>query len=123
MGYPGGAPAGFAPVPSRQGILHTLFSIVVFASLTAASIVYARRFWAQPGGRRWAIYSAFTGLAMPVFFLAQAAGSAPQANNLTQLAGLFQRIAIVLGWGWVALLAMRLVADLETVAQSEAELQ
>ena len=62
-------------------------------------------------------YCTVTGVAVLACFVAASAAFSQQVNALTELGGLFQRAAIVLGWGWVALLAMRLLA---TLAHQEA---
>lgn len=108
--YPPGAPLGMATRASSHGALHNLFSVIVFASVTAACFVFARRFAAQPGGRAWVAYSFVTGLAVPAFFVA-----ASVAWSLSSgLGGLFQRMSISAGWGWVGLLAIRIILELRT---------
>lgn len=117
LGYPPGTPSGPNATVSWHGTLHNLAGLVAFASLSAACFVLARRFAAQPAGRGWAVYCMVTGVAVLACFVAASAAFSQQVNALTELGGLFQRAAIVLGWGWVALLAMRLLA---TLAHQEA---
>ena len=65
----------------------------------------ARRFAGDPAWRGWAAYSRATGALVAVCFVASlAAAFRPGAP-----AGLLQRVAIVAGWGWIALLATRLL--------------
>jgi hypothetical protein len=82
------------PVPwsghTAHGLVHTVAGGVTFASLTAACWVLARHY--RP------LYSRITGLAVPVLFITSAGAT-------TTLTGLFQRLAIVAGWTWVALLS------------------
>jgi hypothetical protein len=84
-------------------VLHDAFSLVVFGALTGACFVYARDF-AKRGRVGWAIYSAASGTLVAsgvVLFGRGFAGSA----RLAPVAGLIQRLTIVLGWGWLARLA------------------
>lgn len=60
-----------------------MFSLIAFASLIAAGIVLARRFALDPAWRGWSLYSILT------------------AGGL--------RIMIIIGWAWVALLAIQLL--------------
>src|SRR5260221_9764410 len=58
LGYPPSEPS----TPTFHGGLHTLFSLVAFASLAALSFVLARRFAGDPMWRGWTLYSIVTGL-------------------------------------------------------------
>jgi hypothetical protein len=78
-----------------------------FVALAAACIVFSRRF-ATRGERGYAIYSAVTGVVFAVAFVLASAGF-DQAESLIGLAGLFQRIAVTVGWGWLTLLALHLL--------------
>jgi hypothetical protein len=105
-GYPPGTPN----VPLQRsvpGVLHDLFSTLVFLGLPVACFVFARRF-AQWGERGWAIYSAISGVAFIAAFVLASAGFR-QAEGLVDLAGLFQRIAITVGFGWLSLLGVHLL--------------
>jgi hypothetical membrane protein len=112
LGYPPGTPSSPDANVSWHGTLHNFAGLVAFASLSAACFVLARRFAAQSTGRGWAVYCAVTGVAIVACFVAASAAFSQQVNALAELGGLFQRAAIVLGWGWVALLATRLLATL-----------
>ncbi len=74
-------------------------------ALAAACFVFGCRFAAR-GERGWATYSAVTGV---VFLGAFTLSSADfgQAEGLVDLAGLFQRVAVSVSFGWLALLAVR----------------
>ena len=65
----------------------------------------ARRFAGDPAWRGWAPYSVVTGVLVAVSFVASLA-TAPLPGAPS---GLLQRLAIVAGWGWIALLATRLL--------------
>lgn len=95
-GYPPGAPDTTPSEPSRAQALHDLVGIVVFGSLPAAAIV-AGFTLDDPG---WSLYSWVTGGALVVLFFAF--GYAVESN--LPRAGLVQRITILVGWTWLALL-------------------
>jgi hypothetical membrane protein len=87
------------PAPHDQatwhGIAHNMASVVVFASLSAACFVAAR--WRSTPGWRW--YCRATGFAVPILFVTAGA----DANT----SGLWQRLTIVAGWSWLAVLSVR----------------
>lgn len=88
------------------GLSVLLPSLLVFAALAAACLVFARRF-AGWGERGWAIYSAVTGVLIVIgFFLSGQAFA--QVPGLLQIGGLLQRLTIAVGWGWLTLLAIHL---------------
>jgi hypothetical membrane protein len=103
-GYPSGSPDRLAG-NSWHGALHDLFSLLGFVALAAACFVFGRRF-AGRGNRGWALYSAISGVVFAVAFVLSSAGFA-QVEGLVDLAGLLQRVAVVVGFGWLTLLAVR----------------
>jgi hypothetical protein len=104
-GYPAGTPAQLAE-PSWHGFLHdVVFSLPAFASLAAATFVMAYAF-ARHKAAGWAVYSLLSGLAFLVFFVLASAGFS-QAAGLVDTAGLWQRLAVGIGWLWIAALAVR----------------
>jgi uncharacterized membrane protein YhaH (DUF805 family) len=105
-GYPPGVPDRLSGY-SWHGALHDLFSLFAFAALAAACCVFARRFAAR-GERGWAAYSAVTGLVFVGAFGLSSAGFG-RAEGLVELAGLFQRVAVIVGFGWLTLLAVHLL--------------
>lgn len=103
-GYPPGTPDKLTGY-SWHGAIHDLaFSLPGFVALAAACFVFCRWF-AGRGDRRWAVYSALTGLVFSVSFILASAGFG-QAEDLVHLAGLFQRVAVAVGFGWLTLLAV-----------------
>lgn len=84
-----------------------LLSLIAFASLTAACFVLARRFAGNPAWRGWTFYSIATGILVAVFFIVTDLVASLDPNGS---AGLFQRLSIIIGWGWIALLALRLMS-------------
>ncbi len=101
-GYPTSAPV----TPTVHGGLHVLLSLFVFAGLIAACIVLARRFALDPAWKGWAAYSVVSAVVVLVFFILTDVVAAQGANSPS---GLFQRISIIAGWGWVALVAFNLL--------------
>jgi hypothetical membrane protein len=85
------------PVPHDRatwhGTAHIIVSVVVFVSLAGACFAAAR--WRPDWRWRW--YCIVSGVAVPVLFVI--AGGASGAT------GLGQRVTIVVGWTWVAVLA------------------
>jgi hypothetical membrane protein len=110
-GYPPGAPDRLSS-NSWHGALHDLFSLIGFVALAAACFVFGRRF-AGRGKRGWALYSAVSGGVFAVLFVLSSAGFA-QVEGLVDLAGLLQRVAVVVGFGWLTLLAVHLLRGLSS---------
>jgi Protein of unknown function (DUF998) len=104
-GFPPGAPAGAPEQLSWHGIAHGLGSVLSFVSLIAACFVVARRF-AAIGQRGWAAYCLANGVAILGIM------AWPDKDTVSvQLA-----VAVVLGLGWVAALAARLLTELSVSA-------
>src|SRR5215216_6817877 len=105
-GYPPGTPDERLEY-SMHGVLHDLFSALVFLELPAACFVFGRWFAAREK-RGWATYSIVTGVVFLGAFILSSAGFA-QAEGLVDLAGLLQRVAVTVGFGWLTLLAVHLL--------------
>jgi hypothetical membrane protein len=103
-GYPPGTPDKRLDY-STHGVLHDLFSALVFLGLPVACFVFSRWF-ATRGKRGWAAYSAVTGVVFVSAFILSNAGFA-QTEGLVEMAGLFQRVTLIVGFGWLSLLAVR----------------
>jgi hypothetical protein len=89
-----------------HGLGHVISALVLFTSLATAAIMFARRF----RGSSWFAYSLVTGLVVAASFVTSVV-----SNRLSETGafpdsptGLLQRIGIVAGWTWIALLALRL---------------
>jgi hypothetical protein len=95
-----------------NGAVHNYVTLLVFISLIAASFVLARRFAGDPNWKGWASYSAITGILVALFFIATNVAALLEQNGTLQGApiGLLQRTAIIIGWGWIALFAFRLLS-------------
>lgn len=97
FGFPPGTAEGVPENVSWHGTVHGIAFALGFLSLIAAFFVFGRRF-AAAGQRGWARYSLATG----VIFAA--------LSGLGVAGGDFRIVAVamVLGWGWVSLVAARL---------------
>jgi hypothetical membrane protein len=100
----GGYPPGAVPRSTTSGAVHDVASLVVFVSLAAAAFVIGRHLRLR-GETGWAAYSAGTGLIVAVGFALIVIGF-NGTNDITRVAGLVQRIAIIAGWSWIALLSV-----------------
>jgi hypothetical membrane protein len=107
-GYPPGTPDRLSGY-SWHGAFHDLFSLVAFVALAVACFVFGRRF-AVRGERGWATYSAVTGVVFVVTFILSSAGFG-QTEVLVNFAGLLQRVAVTVGFGWLTLLAVHLLGS------------
>jgi Protein of unknown function (DUF998) len=101
-GYPPGTPDGPAR-RTRSGTAHNLGAVPVFAGMPAAALACAWRSW-RAGQRRFGAYSAVSAATM-VATAALASAGFGQAPRLVRLGGLFQRISIVAGFGWLTALS------------------
>ncbi|MEU8300875.1 DUF998 domain-containing protein [Micromonospora sp. NPDC048909] len=109
-----GYPAGTPDAPTAYSTSGALHDGVGFPALIVAFFVFTRRFAGQRR-RGWAIYSALTGLAFLAGFILASAGFS-QTAGLVDLAGLYQRITIVIGLLWLTLLAVHLRNHLSSTA-------
>jgi hypothetical membrane protein len=97
-GYPPGSPV---PAPATTtGRVHDLSSTPVFIALPAACLVFAARM-ARAGNRRWARYSRITAAVFLGCFVLSAVGFGG-VDPLVATGGLWQRLCIVVGFGWLA---------------------
>ena|SRR5215467_9610711 len=105
LGYPVGAPE----VHTAHGLIHGLAGLFAFTLLPAACFVMAWHFAAEPGAGRWTAYSLAVGLLILVLFIAGNVVSTMDQQGTWHNAptGFVQRIAIVAGWTWIAMLALR----------------
>jgi hypothetical protein len=91
--------------PTRTGRLHNLCAIPIFAGIPVAALVCATSA-ARRAEWRWASYSAGSAIAMPTAFVlfGAAFGGVPR---LAERGGIFQRISIAVGFGWLSALSLR----------------
>jgi hypothetical protein len=91
--------------PTRGGRLHNLCAIPIFVGIPVAALVSAGSA-ARRREYRWAAYCAGSAIGMTgtcMLFSAAFRG----APRLTRHGGLFQRISIATGFGWLSALALR----------------
>ena len=114
LGYPPGT-HGSGP-QTLHGIIHGVAGLITFSSLAIASFVMARRFAGDPNWKGWAVYSIVTGVLVIVSFIAATAVSALDESGVLpgSPTGLLQRIGIIAGWVWIALLAIRLLRKMRS---------
>ena len=107
LGYPPGAPV----VHTAHGMIHGLAGLLAFSSLPAAAFVMSAWFARHEPRRRWFWYSLAVGLVMIVTFIASTTFSTLDATGTVPNAptGFFQRIAIITGWTWIAMVAWHLI--------------
>ena len=86
---------------SPLGAAHDLFGVPVFLGIPAAAFVEAKS-----GRGRWRLASAAAGTGMLAFFGIAGAGFV-QRPSLTRFAGVYQRISLGIGLGWVTALMVR----------------
>lgn len=102
-GYPRELPLRLSQY-TIAGHLHDLCSMVVFICLPWACIV-ARKEFVQSGKQKLALYSVFSAAFIVVAFVLSAAGF-KQAPVLVNVAGLLQRLSIIGGCLWLAMLGI-----------------
>ena len=121
LGYPPGTHGGGPQ--TLHGTVHGVAGLIVFSSLAAASFVMARRFAGDPNWKGWALYSIVTGILVAVSFIAATAVSVLDESGVFpgSPTGLFQRIGIIAGWGWISLLAIRLLSQMRSSVSSARE--
>ena len=108
LGYPPGTHT--SGPQTLHGTIHGVNAIITFGSLAAACFVMARRFAGDPNWKGWALYSSITGAVVVGFYIAASVVTTLDMNGVLPDApgGLLQRIAIISGFGWIMLLALRL---------------
>ncbi|HKC19647.1 MAG TPA: DUF998 domain-containing protein [Candidatus Dormibacteraeota bacterium] len=102
-----GYPVGAVQIHTVHGMIHGLAGLVAFTSLPAFAFVMAWHFAGDQNARRWTFYSAAIGALVIVMFIAMTTTSTlDQLGRLPNApTGLLQRIAIIGGWTWIAMLA------------------
>lgn len=100
LGYPPGQPE----VHTTHGLIHGFAGLAVFTLLPAACFVMAWHFARRrrPG---WSVYSAVVGAALILLFFGGFAIGTIQDAPI----GVYQRLAIITGWTWIAAVAYGLL--------------
>ncbi|MDA8395069.1 MAG: DUF998 domain-containing protein [Candidatus Dormibacteraeota bacterium] len=91
--------------PTLGGRLHNLFAIPIFAGIPVAALTSAAT---AVRGRdyRWAAYSVGSAISVVGTFALFAAALAP-SSRLAHGGGIFQRLSIGVGFGWLSALSVR----------------
>jgi hypothetical membrane protein len=107
LGYPPGEPI----VHTTHGMIHGFAGLAAFSTLPIATFVMAAWFWRDPATHRWSWYSIAVGLVMIATFIASTTFSEMDGSGHLHNAptGFFQRIAIITGWTWIAMVALHLI--------------
>ncbi len=92
---------------TKRGRLHQYFTIVVFASLFAATFAFANQF-AGAGQRGWAAYSLITGILYGTGFGLFAKGFSGK-GMLAPIGGFLQRLTISLGGLWLSAVSLHVL--------------
>jgi hypothetical protein len=110
------------PGSTWHGMIHGINALLTLCSLTIGAFVLARRFAGDPAWRGWTLYSLITGLLFLAFFAGSLVVAILDQKGIlpNSPVGLLQRIAIIIGWGWIALLALRLLRQNGRLADSAA---
>ncbi|MET7329083.1 DUF998 domain-containing protein [Nonomuraea sp. NPDC005650] len=104
-GYPPGTPGLLLEYGSGHAALHDYLSLAGFAALVAACLVFAAGF-ARERALGWAAYSVASAAGFTVAMVL-ATIAFTQNPALVAHGGLFQRVAVTVGWAWLTLLALR----------------
>jgi hypothetical protein len=112
LGYPPGSLLG-SQGQTLHGDIHGVAGLLTFGVLAATCFVYAQRFRSDPDWKGWTAYSNITGAIIALGFIAATVSSVLDERGVVPNAptGLIQRIAIIAGWGWMALFALRLLRN------------
>ena len=98
-----------ATAPTRAGGLHNLFAIPIFAGIPVAAVARAATaVWSRD--YRGAGYSAASGLAMVGSFV-MFGGAFGDESRLAGKGGIFQRLSIACGCGWLTALSLRALSS------------
>ena len=105
----GGFPPGVTPPreATMHGTLHDVASLLVFPTLVVCCLYFALWFYRR-SRRGWSAYSAVSGLILAATFGTMLAGY--NGNEaIFPIAGLAQRIFLVVGWGWLTIFGLYLL--------------
>ena len=96
--------------PTREGWLHNISAIPIFAGIPVAGLVSAAAAL-RSKDYRWASYSAESSLVMASSFLLFGRAFAGE-SHLAGKGGISQRISIASGFGWLTALSLRALSSL-----------
>jgi hypothetical membrane protein len=115
--YPAGTSSS---TQTLHGTIHGANAPLAFGSLTLAIFVLARRFASDPAWRGWALYSLVAGMTFVGSFIACLVSAILDQKGIlpNSPTGLLERISILIGWTWIALLALRLLRQMRAPVSS-----
>lgn len=102
-----GYPPGADPSPTPTGNVHNLSGIPIFLGLPIAQLATAWQ--SRRDDRAWAAYGAGSAVTMLAGF-GPASAAFAQQPRLVPYGGLFQRVAVVSGLGWITALCQKAAA-------------
>jgi Protein of unknown function (DUF998) len=110
-GFPPSEHDGAPPIlePTRKGKMHNLCAIPVFAGIPAAALTCAG-YAARGREYRWAVYCAGSAIGMTGAFVLLGAAFANRPPFAGR-GGVFQRISIASGFGWLSALSLRVLRE------------
>lgn len=103
--------------PTLHGWIHDANPVPFYLTLVALMGVMAYRFVAEPGGRPWAWYSVLSAVAVLATFVAVAA-SYDMDTGVGSFHGLWQRVNLAIGLGWIAAVAARYLRNPPRLARA-----
>ncbi|SDM61215.1 Protein of unknown function [Fictibacillus solisalsi] len=110
LGFPTGAPPNMPATMSGHAALHSMAFFIAFICLIVATIIFSRRFAAQ-GERGLRTYCIATGIISPLLIIL--------GIGINSWTGLIMGCAGIVAFGWVSVLAARLLAYAPTHLLSE----
>ncbi|WP_051703809.1 DUF998 domain-containing protein [Glycomyces sp. NRRL B-16210] len=102
-GYPAGSTGA---VSTLAGTIHDANLLPTWLVMTAAMAATARRLAAEPGGRPWAVYT-IAAAVISIGALMTALAVFDSATQTGAWHGLWQRIAITIGFTWFGAIALQ----------------
>ncbi len=114
-------PGTSSSTQTLHGMIHGTNAPLAFGSLTVAIFVLARRFASNPAWRGWTLYSLLAGIICVVSFIACLVVAILDQKGVfpNSPTGLLERIAIIVGWSWIALLALWCLRQMRSSVSSK----
>lgn len=104
-GYPPGT-RDTPSEPTATGAMHNIAALPIFFGIPAAALACAWKF-RRAGRRGWSLYSAATSVLTLTGMGLFGAGFSQTSPQLTDRAGLLQRVTIATGFAWLTALSIR----------------
>jgi len=112
FGYPMNVPLATEQFTTR-GHLHDLFAVIILLSLVVVCFKF-RNMFKENGNKIWATYSLISAISILIAFILAALGFR-QIPIFVNIAGVFQRLCIIIGFTWMTLLAFYIIKTHRTV--------